>query len=115
MTGMAIVVTFVLLLVVGEMINRNADEKKTIILNDYGYYIQNEFILAAETEPGYKRIIDIPNELENIEYSIWNTDKILFVNSSKIEFWWHIPETQGNVQKGINIIQNINGSVCINC
>jgi hypothetical protein len=115
MTGIALVISFILIIIIGERIGINTWEKKEIVLNDYGYYLQNEFIIAAESYPGYRRSFYVYEELENIDFSLNNTKNVLIFNYSKGDLVWLIPETSGHIKKGNNLIQNINGTICINC
>ena len=115
MMGIGVIIVIIMTGLVGELINRNVEDKKLIILEDYGSYIQNEFLLAADVSSGYSRSFFIEDKIEGVAFSISNTDRILIINNSRNEFDYIIPITAGSIKKGENTIQNINGTVCINC
>jgi hypothetical protein len=116
MLGMAIVVVIIMVFLLSNQIDENWSEKNRIVLSDYGFYIQNEFLLAQESTQGYQRTVTVPDKIEGIPFTIYNTNRYLIVNYSKGSLPpWIIPNTRGNITKGVNVFRNIDGSVCINC
>ncbi|MBN1502430.1 hypothetical protein JW930_02720 [Candidatus Woesearchaeota archaeon] len=92
----------------------NLVEKKKILAEDFGYSIQNEFLLAAQSEPGYNRTFIIPDKLEGLQYEIYNIGSALIINYTQGEIGFPIPIVNGSIQKGTNIITNNNNSICLN-
>ena len=94
----------------------NYTDRERIIIKDFAYSIQNEFIMAAKSKSGYVRQIELPNKIEGINYNIaiYN-ESLLFINSTNQYISSRIPTTSGQVLVGQNTIKNINNSICINC
>jgi len=93
----------------------NFDDKKRIIANDFGKSIQNEYIIAAGASSGYSRRFFIPDKLEGFDYNIYSNEIQLSINLSNNPQYFHIPKTNGNIKKGVNIIENRNSTICLNC
>ena len=53
MSGALMVVIF--MVTFSELYQDNITDKKRILAEDFGYSIQNEFIMAAEAKSGYKK------------------------------------------------------------
>ncbi|MBU0757653.1 MAG: hypothetical protein KKF44_06290 [Nanoarchaeota archaeon] len=115
MIGLALAVMITFIGIISELIGRNVDEKKKLIIEDFGLSIQNEFIMASEANLGYRREFVIPVKIEGIIFDITNDEKSLKLNYSRGINYFRIPDTIGFVVKGNNLIQNENGTVCINC
>ena len=121
LTGIAIVFTFIALIVVTELLGDNTNLRTRIIIDDFAHSLENEFIIAAQVEPGYKREINIPQELEGISYevsinnSVDNKRSYLLVIYEFGVLEIEIPYTHGKINIGENIIENRNGTVCLNC
>lgn len=112
MVGIATMILLVFLYLFSVMINERVDEKKTIIAEDFIASIQNEFITASTAQLGYRRSFEIPDKIEGYEFRITNTDKMLLMNYTTPRI---IPESRGVLQVGTNVIENRNGTVCVNC
>ncbi len=97
------------------MYQDNIKDKKRIILEDYGYSLYNEFILASEAKSGYVREFQVPYNLEGFDYEAYILGDVLILNYSEGTLPYNIPETQGQIVKGRNLIKNINDSICLNC
>ncbi|MBD3203094.1 hypothetical protein GF327_02270 [Candidatus Woesearchaeota archaeon] len=115
MISLGLTITLVFILMIGEWIETDAKQKKRIIMEDYSYYLQNEFILASEAKNGYMREFLIDNDIENIYFDIRNTNRVIIINYSQGDIAKLIPNTTGSIQKGINVIRKVNQTVCINC
>ena len=94
----------------------NYVDRERIIIQDFAYSVQNEFIMAAKSKSGYVRNFELPNKIEGINYdvSIMNSS-LLFINSTNQYVSSRIPTTSGQIIFGQNVIKNINNSICINC
>lgn len=70
MAGLAMIIVFALLAVGYKLIIDYSEEKTLNELMDLGYSLQNEFILAAQVEPGYQRTITLPERIGSNSYSV---------------------------------------------
>jgi hypothetical protein len=113
MAATAMILIFVVIF--STLYQDNFDDKKRIISNDFGKSIQNEYIIAAGASSGYSRRFTIPNKLEGFDYNISSNDIQLSVSLDNAPLYYQIPKTVGNIKKGINIIENRNSTICLNC
>lgn len=93
----------------------NIKDKQRILAEDFGYALYNEFVLASEAKPGYAREFTVPYDLEGFTYNAYITNRVLIINYTQGTIPFNIPQTQGQIVKGKNIIKNINDSICLNC
>ncbi len=111
----ATVMVIVFMIVFSELYQDNLTEKKQIIMEDFGYSLQNEFVMASESKPGYSRTFNLPYNLEGFDYEIYILSSVLIINYTDGVFPFKIPDTNGTIIKGDNEIQNINHTICLNC
>lgn len=77
--------------------------------------IQKELIIASSVQEGYRREIQIPQKINNQEFTIIQSDSILeFKLSNGYADSIIIPEVQGSISKGTNILTKKQGLVYIN-
>ena len=105
----------VFMVVFSELYQDNLSDKKRIIAEDFGYSLQNEFIIAGETKSGYSREFEIPTTLEGYEYEVYIVNNVLVINYTENVFALPIPEVTGDLKDGINRISHINNTICVNC
>jgi len=110
-TGMIIIFTVIF----SELYQDNISDKKRILFEDYGYGLQNEFLMAKQTRPGYTRTFEIPQNLEGFDYQIRIINNVLILNYTVNTFQISIPNVTGNIIKGTNTIINENDTLCLNC
>lgn len=89
-------------------------QKENELVKDLALKLQKEVFLAANVEDGYIRVFDVPNKLDNIDYSILMGNTTITINSSKSIYIVAIPSTIGNLTKGINTINKTGGVIYIN-
>jgi hypothetical protein len=94
MVGLAMVVVFAFLAVSYSLITDYTEEKNRNKLMDFGYSIQNELILAAEVEPGYQRVITLPDKIGSTSYSMHITNNDLVIPYRGGEFLFAIPKVK---------------------
>ncbi|MEM4260438.1 MAG: hypothetical protein QXG00_04335 [Candidatus Woesearchaeota archaeon] len=116
--GMGIVIIGVVLVSGSSFLKDKQEEETYYLINDYGYSLQTEIMLALNSEPGYSRNITVPSTIGNrrkIQFTINNTDQFLIFNYSNDKFiQFLIPNMSGNkIKKGNNVIRNINGVLYI--
>jgi hypothetical protein len=94
MVGLAMVVVFAFLAVSYSLIIDYSEQKNQNKLMDFGYSIQNELILAAEVEPGYERVITLPEKIGGMAYSMHITGTDLVIPYRGGEFLFSIPRVK---------------------
>ena len=115
LVGAATVMVFAFSFVFFEMYSDNLARKEEILLRDYGYSLQNEFIVASESRDGYVRTFEVPERLEGFYYNISITNSVLRLQGSKNGFSFLLPSMKGNIVKGSNILTISNTTLCSNC
>jgi len=108
---------FVFILVLGAVIYYSQikmRESSYIALEDLAYKIKGEVELASEVNDGYQRTFTIPSEINFKEYNLSVTNFELTIKLDEFEFSLFLPEYNGNLQKGANIIKKQGGDVYIN-
>ena len=113
MTGTAMVLVFMVMF--SEMYQDNLTDKRRILAEDYGASVQTELIVAAETKPGYIRYFKIPAEIEGYDIELSIVNSVLLVNYTDAVIPFNIPDIVGQPIQGLNKIENVNGSICLNC
>ena len=113
MTGTAMILIFTVIF--SELYQDNLTDKKNIIMQDFGYSIQNEFLIASQTLPGYTRTFDVPEKLEGFTYEATIIGNVLLINYTINTFAFPIPPVSGELKKGANVLVNENNSLCLNC
>lgn len=91
------------------------DTQEMNAIDRYGKNLQNEFITASQVSDGYSRKIYIPDVISGFEYSIENTRSSITLTSDRLEldFYYEIPEIEGDMDKGINKITKKEGVIYI--
>ena len=113
MVGLAMIVIFAFLAVIYVLISDYYEEKNMKKLEDLGYSIQNELILAAEVEPGYERTIIIPDQAGGVGYSLSQTANDLVITYRSHEFLFAIPQVSGALDKGSNTIRKTGANTIV--
>lgn len=101
---LSVMVIIAIVLGYGEVISKTK-EKESADVKDLALKIQNEILIASNSEDGYKRIFNIPDKIENIEYTATINGTSLNVNTSSVHYFLFVPNTLGNLKKGSNEIQ----------
>lgn len=89
------------------------DKKEYALLNDVAKTAQNEILTAVKVEDGYRREFELPDTLEGINYSINITGIMVVAYSENHEQALIIPQVNGTIKKGVNVITKENGIVNI--
>ena len=106
--GVALIIIMVMVGLLYKLTYNYSEEKNINRLRDFGYSLQSELILASEVEPGYERTIEIPSKLDGkLDYSISQSEFDLIITYKGSELLFPIPEVNGNLGKGTNIITKI--------
>lgn len=91
------------------------DKKEYVLLKDITKTAQNEILMAVKVEDGYQREFELPEILDNINYTINITNGVLIMGRTELhDISLPIPWVNGTLQKGTNIIRKENGNVKVN-
>lgn len=108
-------VVIVFIIVFSTMISNDNIDKKKVIMKDFGYYLQNEFIMASKAKQGYKRSFILPYSVEGVKYNVYINDTLLVIDYFDNFFTLRIPQTNGQPKIGNNIIIHNEDTICLNC
>ena len=121
MVSLALVIVMMMIGVLNYLIYDYSEEKNIKRLTDLGYSLQNEFILAAQVEPGYERNITLPPDIEGTNYSVNITRNRIVLTyrasdpKKKIDLVFSIPEVTGTIDKpGSYMIMTTEHAITIN-
>lgn len=104
MIAFAIMIGGVFLASAGRLLLDKSEEQRTAAMNDVGYLIQDEIILASTVSDGYQRTFVLPQRADRFEYSITSFSTAVTITSGKTKITYPIPEISGSIQKGPNTI-----------
>ncbi|MBR9700029.1 hypothetical protein GOV09_06225 [Candidatus Woesearchaeota archaeon] len=91
-----------------------SDNQKRVAIEDFGESLKNELVLASVVKEGYERTIELPDKIDGtIDYTINVLNSTIVILADKYEFSFIVPKTEGALQKGTNIIRNIDQTVFI--
>jgi hypothetical protein len=99
MVSLAMLVVVVMIGVLYYLFTDYSEDRNIKRLQDLGYSIQSELILASEVEPGYERTITLPNTVGSADYGISQTENDLVINYRKTELLFSIPKVSGSFSK----------------
>jgi hypothetical protein len=114
MVGLAMIVLIVFVGVIYYLFSNYSEEKNINKLQDLGYSLQSELILASEVEPGYERTVIIPDKAGGADYEISQTSNDLVIKYRKTELLFPIPKVSGSLNKGNNVIRQCGETIKIN-
>ena len=97
-----------------EQLNNFRIQKESEAVKDLALKLQKELLTAATVEDGYVRIFEIPDKLDNINYSLTTQNSTIAVQSKNGFYLVSIPKTVGNVSKGNNKVNKTGGVIYIN-
>lgn len=88
-------------------------QKESESAKDLALKLQKELLIAAAVEDGYVRVFEIPDNLDNINYSLEMQNSTITVQSKNSLYIVQIPKAVGNASKGVNKINKTGGVVYI--
>ena len=112
-SGIAFILVIVLTAISANQIKGLFNYKEDILVKDLALKVQGELNLAAMVEDGYTREFEVPDKLDNIDYSIFIVNGTLFVQSKNSLYIVSIPSIIGNISIGTNVINKIEGVIYI--
>ncbi|MBI2656067.1 hypothetical protein HYX06_06615 [Candidatus Woesearchaeota archaeon] len=90
-------------------------ERESEAVKDVALKLQKELLIAASVEDGYIRIFEMPDQVENINYSLTTLNYTIINVLSKNSFYTvAVPKTVGNATKGANKINKTGGVIYLN-
>ena len=113
MVAMAILVGISFLAITNSSLASVGDAQRLEIINDLGYSIQDEIILATTVEDGYMRTFTIPNRADRFIYNLSTSTTGVTLTSGYLTITYAIPQITGTFAKGANTIQKINGEIIV--
>jgi hypothetical protein len=79
------------------------EQQRVAALNDVGYLIQDEVVLAASVEDGYTRTFVLPQKADRFTYTITNSNTSVTLASADVTLSYPLPMLSGNLVMGANI------------
>ncbi len=98
----------------GEKYTSLSKEKHALAIKDTTLKIKSEIDLANSMQEGYEREFSIPSNIGGREYTIHINNNYLTLFTDSSEYTVFIPDFDGNILTGDNIIRKKNNTVCIN-
>ncbi len=105
MMALALCVGAVFLFAALESLTRSAQRERTAALNDVGYAIQDEVVLAASVQDGYSRTLTVPLLAGRFAYSIASDADAVTLSSGDVTITYPIPHVAGSFAKGANVLR----------
>ena len=97
-----------------DQLNDFRAQKESEAVKDLALKLQKEALIAANVEDGYVRIFEVPDKLDNINYSLTAQNYTITVQSKNGFYFVGIPRAVGNFTKGTNKINKTGGVIYIN-
>jgi hypothetical protein len=98
--------------VTSELFASTSERQRVTALNEVGYMVQDELMLAESVEDGYQRNFTIPSMADRFAYSMTNTATSLTLSSGSSSITYPLPRVSGTLQTGRNIILR-NGNISV--
>lgn len=115
-TGIAMIVGMLYLALSANLMMTKSEEQRIAALNDIGYMIQDEIILATTVQDGYSRTFTIPEKASRFTYEVALTSPTtVTLQSGSVTANYRIPEVDAGstLAKGENTITK-RGAVEVN-
>lgn len=113
LVAMALIIGALFLASAIELFASASDRQRVAALNDVGYRIQDEIILALEVTSGYERTLTLPGLADRFTYEIDSQPTRVTLTSGSVAISYSHPEITGAFAKGENTITRNNGEVVI--
>jgi len=109
-----IFITMVFGLVAADRLLEIKYQQNTVRMQQVSMVLKNEIDIAHSMEPGYIRTFSLPYYLGDNNYSITVQNYFVIVSLGEREFGLAVQAFGGTVQKGLNVIKNVEGNVMLN-
>ncbi len=100
MVSFGLIIGLIFMSVLAASLYDSSEEQRRSSLNDIGYHIQDELILASMVEDGYKRNISLPQKADRFTYTITSTPYGVTLGSGNQKLFFPTPEFSGGFSKG---------------
>ena len=97
-----------------DQLNDFKAQKESEAVKDLALKVQKELFIAASVEDGFTRVFEIPDKLENINYSLTMKNSTVTAISKNSIYVVSIPQANGNLSKCTNKISKKDGIIYIN-
>jgi electron transfer flavoprotein alpha subunit len=111
--ALALTIGITYLALSADLFHDRSEQQRTAVLNDVGFQIQDELLLAASVEDGYARNFTIPLMADRFDYSITNDATSVTLTSGLTTITYSLPAFAGNLSKGTNMVKK-NGNITVN-
>lgn len=111
--GIAMLVAALYLAVGANLLSGKSEEQRVSALNNIGYMVQDEIILAGTVEDGYLRSFAIPQKADRFAYTLSNDETMLTLHSGSVIINYPLPRISGTLQQGENTIRK-DGDIVVN-
>jgi hypothetical protein len=112
MVAIALIIGVVYLSVGTRMLVDTSEQQRIDALDDVGYSVQDEIILATQVADGYKRSFVIPDRADRFTYTMSNSENSLTLASGPTTLVYYLPNITGTFQKGQNVVRK-NGVITV--
>lgn len=112
--GLAFLIAIAFIISSLNQVNEFRIQQESDADKDLALKLQKELLVAATVEDGYARIFQIPDKLNNINYSLATQNSTITVQSKNSLYIVSIPNSIGNISKGTNKINKTGGVIYIN-
>lgn len=112
MLAIAAIIGILFIASLSNILSDKGEERRIRALNDIGYMIQDEVILATQVEDGYRRVFTIPQKASYFKYTITNTPTGVILSSGRTIITYPVPVVDGSFVKGDNTLTK-NGKVTV--
>src|SRR3989344_3893912 len=111
--GLAVLIAIAFEIISLGQLNDFRLQKENEAVKDLALKLQQELLVASTVEDGYVRTFQIPDNIENINYSLSTQNSTITVKSKNAFYIVSIPRAIGRVGKGANTINKTNGVIYI--
>lgn len=112
--GLAFLIAIAFELASLDQLNDFRAQKESDAVKDLALKLQKEALIAANVEDGYVRVFEIPQKLDNVNYSLTTRNYTVIVESKNGFYILSIPRAMGNFTIGTNMINRSGGVIYIN-
>ena len=112
--GIAFLVTISVSIYSFEQIRTFNFQKENEDAKDLAIKLQRELLLASTVEEGYVRNFNIPDKINNKDYTLVVQNSTLMIISDQGFFLAALPKSIGTFNKGSNIINKSGGVIRVN-
>lgn len=104
MLAMAILIGMTFLVAAAGVLTDRSEEQRIAALNDVGYALQDEVILATTVSDGYRRTVVVPEQADRFTYTLSAGQTWVTLSSGSTTITYQLPPVTGAFQKGENTI-----------